>query len=210
MRKRGRTPEQEEKRIPAEYYRLNTKAVEDLVTADASNSPEVSRKELNRYRSGPKIRIRDGIKAFLIKWWFAGAVCFFFLWGLGNAVPNRENQLLILGLALGFVTDLLVNNLFRFYARTPGANDRWMMVPKKGFVSLPLNLVYAFIILACVVGTYHVVNTAWLGISGQHDTIPLGVGPILFGVFAAGWDLVFLGFKRLFLRIVEDAKKQTR
>ena len=37
-----------------QYYRLNTKAVDDLVNADVSNSPEVSREELNKYRSGPK------------------------------------------------------------------------------------------------------------------------------------------------------------
>lgn len=199
---------QEDRRVPAEYYRLNTKAVDDLVTADESNSPEVSREELNKYRSGPKVRLRDWVKAFLIKWWFAGAVCFFFLWGLGTVVPNRENQLLIVGLALGFVTDLLVNNIFRFYARTPGENDRWMMFPKKGFASLPLNLVYAFVILFCVVGTYNAANAAWLALSGQQDTIPLGVGPILFGAFAAGWDLAFLGMKRVFRRMLEDAKNR--
>lgn len=205
-KKQVREPE----RTAAEYYQLNTKAVDDLVSADVSNSPKVSQAELNKYRSGPKVHLSDWVKVILVKWWFAGAVCFFFLWGLGTVVPNRENQLIIVGLALGFVTDLLVNNIFRYYAKTPGANDRWMMFPKKGFASLPLNILYAFVLLACVVGTYNAVNALWLSLSGQKDTIPIGVGPILFGLFATLWDLVFLGMKRMLKRIVSDASKQVK
>ena len=205
-KKQVREPE----RTAAEYYQLNTKAVDDLVSANMSNSPKVSQAELNKYRSGPKVHLSDWVKVILVKWWFAGAVCFFFLWGLGTVVPNRENQLIIVGLALGFVTDLLVNNIFRYYAKTPGANDRWMMFPKKGFASLPLNILYAFVLLACVVGTYNAVNALWLSLSGQKDTIPIGVGPILFGLFATLWDLVFLGMKRMLKRIVSDASKQVK
>jgi len=205
-KKEAREPE----RTTAEYYKLNTKAVDDLVGADVSNSPKVSRAELDKYRSGPKIHLSSWIKVILVKWWFAGAVCFFFLWGLGTVVPNRENQLIIVGLALGFVTDLLVNNIFRYYAKTPGANDQWMMFPKKGFVSLPLNILYAFVLLACVVGTYNAVNALWIAASGQKDTVPVGVGPILFGLFTTVWDLIFLGMKRLLKRIVSDAGKRVK
>lgn len=203
-------PEKEPDRSAAEYYRLNTQAVDDLVTADVSNSPKVSRKELDKYRSGPKIHLSDWVKVILVKWWFAGAVCFFFLWGLGTVVPNRENQLIIVGLGLGFVTDLLVNKIFRYYEKTPGGNDRWMMVTKKGFISLPLNVIYAFVLLACIVGTYNAVNAVWLAASGQQDTIPVGVGPILFGLFATVWDLIFLGMKRTLKRIIADADKQVK
>ena len=141
MAKKGRKPAPEPHKTASDYYSLNTKAVEDLVSADVTNSPKVSEAELRRYRSGPKIRLADWMKAVLLKWWFAGAVCFFFLWGLGTVVPNRENQLIIVGLALGAVTDLFTNNIFRFYARTPGENDRWMMFPRNSFSTLPLNIV---------------------------------------------------------------------
>ena len=203
-------PEKEPDRSAAEYYRLNTKAVDDLVTADVSNSPKVSRKELDKYRSGPKIHLSDWVKVILVKWWFAGAVCFFFLWGLGTVVPNRENQLIITGLGLGFVTDLLVNKIFRYYEKTPGGNNRWMMVTKKGFISLPLNVIYAFVLLACIVGTYNAMNAVWLAASGQQDTIPVGVGPILFGLFATVWDLIFLGMKQMLKRIISDADRQVK
>lgn len=203
-------PEKEPDRSAAEYYRLNTRAVDDLVTADVSNSPKVSRKELDKYRSGPKIHLSDWVKVILVKWWFAGAVCFFFLWGLGTVVPNRENQLIITGLGLGFVTDLLVNKIFRYYEKTPGGNNRWMMVTKKGFISLPLNVIYAFVLLACIVGTYNAMNAVWLAASGQQDTIPVGVGPILFGLFATVWDLIFLGMKQMLKRIISDADRQVK
>ena len=198
----------EEKKSAAEYYKLNLKAVDDLVSADASNSPRVSEAELRKYRSGPRLRMADWLKAVLLKVWFAGSVCFFFLWGLGTYIGNQLDQLFVLGLALGAVTDLLTNNVYRFYAKTPGANDRWMMFPKKGFASLPLNILYAYLLLFCVVMTYQAVNAGIIAMTGARDTVPLGVGPILFGAFTAGWDLLFLAMKRTAGRIVADAKKK--
>ena len=204
-RKQGAAPEKE--KDAAAYYRLNTKAVEDLVTANPENSPKVSEAELRKYRSGPKIHLKDWVKTLLIKWWFNGAVCFFLYWGLAMLVPNWENQMLILGLALGFVTDLMVNNIFRYYAKAPGANDRWMMFGKKGFVSLPLNILYGYLILGCVVMTYSVINRAVVSFTGDPKSVPLGVEPILFGLFATGWDFLWIALRRLGARILADARR---
>ena len=208
MAKKGRKPAPEPHKTASDYYSLNTKAVEDLVSADVTNSPKVSEAELRRYRSGPKIRLADWMKAVLLKWWFAGAVCFFFLWGLGTVVPNRETQLIIVGLALGAVTDLFTNNIFRFYARTLGENDRWMMFPRNSFSTLPLNIVYGYVILFLVVLTYNAVNAFLIAATGVQDKIPLGVGPILFGLLCTGWDLLLLAAKRMLMRIVRDAKRR--
>ena len=197
----------EEKKSAAEYYQLNLKAVEDLVSADESNSPPVSEAELRKYRKVSRIRLSDWAKAVLIKIWFAGAVCFFFLWGLGNVIRDRLDQLLVVGVALGIVMDVLENNLYRFYAKTPGANDRWMMFPKKRYITFPLNILYCFLILFCVVMTYDAINAAVIAITGARDTVPLGVGPILFGTFAAAWDLLFIQMKRTAQRMLDDAKR---
>ncbi|MBR6185110.1 MAG: hypothetical protein IKQ41_02510 [Clostridia bacterium] len=197
----------EEPRAAAEYYKLKTQAVDDLVNATQENSPPVSERELRKYTSGPRIHLTEWVKITLIKAWFSGMVCFFFLWGLGTYVPSQLDLLFIVGIALGFVTDLMVNPIFRYYAKTPGGNDRWMMFPKKGFVSLPLNVLYAFLLLFLVVTTYSVINAAVLAVTKAQDTIPLGVGPILFGLFATGWDMLLLGAKRLAGRIVGDARK---
>ena len=123
-------------------------------------------------------------------------------------MQNQENLLLIHGLALGTVTDLLVNNIFRYYAKTPGGNDRWMMFPKKGFVSLPLNILYGFVLLGCVVATYNTVNGLIAARTGNRDSVPIGVEPLLFGLTTVGWDFLFLGIRRMGRRILADARQK--
>ena len=199
-------PHREPDRAASEYYKLNKQAVEDLVTADVSNSPKVDPKELRKYRSHPNVSVADWVKAVLLKAWIGGMVCFFFLWGLGTYFSNWLDQLFVLGLALGFAIDLIENSIFRFWAKTPGGSDRWMMFPKKNFLYLPLNVLYAFLLLFCVVKTYDTINLALIAMTGAENTVPLGVGPILFGLFTAGWDLLFLGLKRLAKRVLADAK----
>ena len=120
MARRNRRTTPEENRTTADYYKLHTKAVSDLVNADESNSPVVSREELDRYRSGLKLRLSDWVKAILIKMWFAGSVCFFIFWGLSSYVPARLDLLLVFAVALGVVTDILTNNILRYYAKSIG------------------------------------------------------------------------------------------
>ena len=194
----------------ASYYRLNTAAVDDLVNATPENSPKVSEAELRKYRSGPQIHLKDWLKTLLIKWWFYGAVCFFFFWGLGTVITHWGDQLLVLGLAVGFVTDLMINNILRYYAKLPGSNDRWMMFGMNRFISLPLNIVYGMVLLGCVVLTYNTVNGVIVSFTGNTESVPLGVEPILFGLFTTGWDFLFLGFRRMGKRILSDARRSNQ
>lgn len=196
----------EEERSPADYYKLHSSAIDDLIHADEENSPEVPPEELARYRSRRSVRLAEWVRILLIKFWFNGSVCFFFFWGLGAYLADLPDQLLVLGIAMGIVTDLLVNNILRFYAKTEGENDRWMMFPKKRFASFPLNILYAFVVLFFVFMLYQVINTVLVRMSGAEGSVPLGVGPVLFGLFYLGFDLMFLGFKQLFLRILHDAQ----
>ena len=190
----------------SDYYKLNTKAVDDLVGANKENSPEVPREELEKYRSASGIRLPRWLKAVLLKAWFAGAACFFIFWGLGLYLTSLLDMMLVFGLVLGLVTDLLVNNIFRFAAQVPGENDVWMMFPKKGMGSFFLNILYGYFLLFCVYSLYQGINTVITGISGQVDSVPVGVEPILFGLFFMGFDLLFLGLKHMALRILSDAK----
>lgn len=210
MARKQKNPPRETPKSAADYYKLNLKAVDDLVTADRDNSPKVSEAELRKYRSGPKIRLSESLKALLIKFWFNGATCFFFLWGLGAYLHSWLDQMVVLALALGAVTDLLTNNVFRFYARTPGTNDRWMMFPQRAFYTLPLNLLYAGLLLFLVMTTYNVVNAAIIGITGAKDTLPLGVGPILFGVFTTAWDILLIRIKHTAQSVLSDARRTTK
>ena len=207
MAKKKEAPVRDESRAAADYYRLNRQAVEDLVTADESNSPQVSEEELRKYQSGPKVKLSEWLKVALIKAWFAAAVCFFFIWGLGIYFPHIIDQIVITGIALGFVIDILLNNLLRFMEKTPGASERWIFVGVRGFFSLPLNVLYGLVLMLCVVATYEGVNALIVALfripAGE---IPLGVGPILFGVFTMGWDALFLLMKRTMKRMLADAK----
>ena len=190
----------------SDYYKLNTKAVEDLAGANSENSPKVSPEELQKYRSKSGISLPMWLKAVVLKAWFAGAVCFFIFWGLGLYLQNMLDMLLVFGIALGMVTDLLVNSIFRFSATVPGEKDGWMMFPKRGMAAFFLNLLYAFVLLICVYSLYQGINTVLTSISGQPDSVPLGVEPILFGLFYMGFDLLFVGMKHTALRIIHDAR----
>ena len=193
------------------YYDLKTQAVDDLLNASEENAPKVSREELRKFTSQGKSRMQvaDWVKLLLVKWWFAAAVCFFFIWGLAPFVPNVLDQLVIAGLALGFVTDLLTNNVLRFLAKRKGGNDRWMMFPRRGFWSLPLNVLYAGVIMFLVYTAYNVLNRALIALNGlPGDAVPLGVGPILFGLLCLGFDLMLIGMKHGFQKIIAEAQRK--
>lgn len=187
-------------------FDLRSDAVDTLVSADSGEKPEYSKEELDRYRSKKGIVIPEIVKIVLIKAWFAGAVCYFFVWGLGTYISSMLDMLFILGVVLGMVTDLLVNSVLRFVEKTPGENEKWLMVSKKGFTSFFLNIVYSFVIIACVYLTYFVINSVITGITGDVESVPLGVEPILFGVFCMGYDMLFVLIKHQIRKIFSKVK----
>ena len=204
-----RAPQRDEAvKATSEYYRLNTQAVEDLVTADESNSPAVSQEELDKYRGRTRKKLPLWLKVALLKAWFYGAVCFFFMWGLGGYLADALDLFFVTAIALGMVTDLLVNTILRYYAETDGANDRWMMIPRRGVAGFFLNIFYAFVVLGLVDMVYTAVNIAILSVTRQTDTVPFGVEPIIFGLLYMGIDTGFIALKRLLGRIVSDAKSK--
>jgi hypothetical protein len=199
----------QEEKSAIDYYKLKTKAVDDLVNANASNSPKVSREEIAKYsgRSAKRFAIPKPLKICFIKFWFSAAICFFFVWGLGGYVSSLLDQLFVVGIALGLSTDLLVNNVLRFMEVTKGENDAWMLFHKKNYVSFLLNVFYGFVIIFFVYTIYNAVNLAAMQVTGNEDTLFLSVEPIMFGLFCLAVDLMFLGMKRMFQKILEDAKK---
>ncbi len=207
-RKRWHEPEKQEETV-ADYYKLKKEAVNDLVTANEENSPPVSEEEIRKYTRRHGIHLADWVKALLIKWWFPAAVCYFFFWGLGVYIQNVLDLLLITAIALGFVTDLLTNNVLRFIARQEGANDRWMMYPKKKFSSLVLNIIHACVCMVGVYTLYNALNRLVIAVGRlETDSVPIGVEPILFGLFFLLWDLLLIGAKRLFGQALQDAKQK--
>ena len=195
------------KSTPAEdYYKLKTQAVEDLATADESNSPEVPEEELAKYGARKKKGIPNWLKVCFIKFWFPAAVCYFFLWGLGAYMNSMLDLLFVTAIGLGMVTDLLTNNALRFFAETEGANDKWMMFPKKRYMTFFWNILYAFLLLFLVFNIYNGLNLLIISITGAPgDSVPLGVEPILFGVFYLLCDTALVALKNLIVSRVKSA-----
>lgn len=189
-------------------YELKSDAVEKLLKAEAGDVPEFSEEELRKYRSkSGRFKIPNTVKVLLLKAWFAGAVCYFILWGLGFYIVSLIDMLFVLGIVLGMATDLLTNNVIRFIETTPGENDKWLMFPKKGMVSFFLNMVYAIVLIICVYYLYGIINQIAVAIIGNADTVPLGVEPVVFGLFTMGFDVLFVQCKNLMKRIIDDARQ---
>lgn len=175
------------------YYDLKTEAVDNLVNAETDDT-EVTQEELDKYQK-KGFHIPEFLKIFGMKFWFAGAVYFFIGFGLG--LTNLLDQIVILGIVLGMVTDILTNNAIRFFEKTPGANDKWLLFSKKGYASFVFHLFYGMFIVACVAGVYWVLE--WIAdmISGKPELIHVGTEPVLFGLFCAAVDFAFVGIKYL-------------
>lgn len=194
-----------ERGTPEKNYNLKSDAVETLADADREPVPEYSPEELNRYRGKKGFQVAEWAKILLVKAWFAGAVCFFILWGLGTYIGNMLDMLFVLGTVLGMVNDVLVGSILRFMEPTPVANSRWMFFSRKGLGSFFGNILYAFAIIYCVYSLYNGINAAFSGIFGTTDRIYLGVEPILFGTFCMGFDMLFVWLKGWCIRLVRKS-----
>lgn len=194
---------QENKSGIESYYDLKTDAVERLI--NAKNAPEVSDEEIRKYKSRKGFRIPEWVKVVFVKFWFSGAICYFFLWGLGTYVQGLD-LMAVLTIGLGLAMDLMVNHVLHHFEPTPGAYDKWMMVPVKKFWTIFLNIVYAGVILFCVMQTYEIVNTLLVGNAETAETVAIGVEPLLFGLLFMGFDMLFVWMKNMLIKVVKSAK----
>lgn len=190
------------------YYDLKIDAVERLASADKKTYPKSKEDPGKQYRSGFLNKIPSWVKALFIKFWFNGAVCFFILWGLGIYVTNMLDMIAVLGVVLGIVTDVLVNNAFRFFEVYEGQNSKWMMFPQKKYWTFFANIFYSFVVLFGVIWLYNIINIIANNIKGTEGVILIGVEPILFGLFYMLIDMCFIGMKNTVKSIISDARKK--
>ncbi len=202
------------------YYDLKTDAVDRLANAEKIVAERRAAEEAITGKKGKKTdpgkqyrksfldKIPSWIKAVFIKFWFNGAVCYFIFWGLGIYVTDSLDMTVIMAIVLGMVTDILVNNAFRFLERYEGQNSRWMMFPKKRFWTFIANILYAFVVLVGVMVFYNIINIFANNINGTEGEMYIGVEPILFGLSYLAIDMAFIGIKHLLMKIVSDAKQR--
>lgn len=195
-------------RSAAGYYPLKTDAIDRLV--NSKHAKKVSEAEIRQYTSRKKYSLPSWLKILLIKFWFSGAVCYFFLWGLGLYLHGLD-LMVVLAIGLGTANDLMVNKLLRSFAHEPGANNRWMMVTSGKYWSVFPNVFYSGVVLYCVFQMYYLLNLL-LGVDAQADITTaesmLGVEPILFGILYLGFDMLFITIKNTCIRIFRDATEK--
>ena len=167
------------------------------------------RKEFDPYKTDFLGKVPAWIKAIFVKWWFAGMVCFFFMWGIGL---SGLDAMVLLGAVLGIVVDVLVNPLFRYMETDKREYNAYMMFPFpfKAFWTFFTNIIYYIIIMVCVNGCYLGLNELINIISGNTDAfhIAVGVEPLLFGTFCVLADMIFIGIKDGIVYLVKKRGKK--
>jgi hypothetical protein len=216
------------------YYDLKVDKVDDLVAAlksgESTSGEDVSlnindctgendaknvkrngkQKQFDPYKIDKLSRIPTWIKAIFIKFWFAGAVCYFIIWGLSNYITDALDLIVFCGLVMGVVVDVLVNPLFRFMESDRKEYNAYMLFPFpfKAFWTFFTNIIYYIIVLALVNLAYTGINELINLIAGTEDLINVGIEPLLFGVLVTIVDMIFIGIKDLIVFIVKRIKNR--
>lgn len=190
-----------------DYYELKTDAVDRLV--NAKDAPEVSEKEIRKYKGkGGKWTIPSWAKILFVKFWFSGAICYFFLWGLGLYLQNLD-LMVALAIGLGVVTDLMINGLLKYFEPQKYAYDKWMMVTVRKWWSMFLNVLYAGVLLFFIVQTYEIINRIATGsTAAEAQSVPVPVEPLLFGLLYMGYDMLFILIKNNVVKAFRDANEK--
>lgn len=166
------------------------------------------KKEFDPYKSDLIGKIPVWLKAVFIKWWFAGAVCYFVMFGLQNVIKDPLDLIVFTGIVLGLVVEILVNPLFRYLERSENEYAPYTMFPFpfKAYWTFFTNIIYYVLVAACVNGLYFAMNLIINAANGTEAVA--GVEPLLFGVFFVIADMVFIGIKDLAVFLVGRASKE--
>ena len=199
------------------FYDLKTEKVDELVAAlkgeDVSEYGEVSMKisdctgvgggskefKVNQTMGGGTW-IPVFLKAFFVKWWFAGMVCFFVNMGLGIVVQSTVDLLVLDGIVLGLVADLFVNPLFKFMETDRREYNAYMMFPFpfKAYWTFFTNVLYYVGVAIIVNYVYNLVNMLF--------SFP--IEPLSWALIVLVVDMAFIGIKDLAVHLVKNRKRE--
>lgn len=200
-----------------DYYDLKVDKVDELVAAlkgeDTSSYGEVSmniseitgdgkgsNRQFNPYRTDFLSRIPTFLKAFFVKWWFAGMVYFFINMGLGPYVATADLVILD-GIVLGIVVDVLVNPLFHFMETDKREYNDYMMFPFpfKAYWTFFTNVLYYAVIAVLINFVYLFINKFMFAFKGE---------PLSWALIALVIDMIFTGIKDLAVHLVRKHKRE--
>ena len=177
-------------------------------------------KKFDPYKIDKFSRIPCWIKAIFIKFWFAGAVCYFIIMGLGNyilgvggdvgngiKIGGELDLLVITGMAMGIIVDVFVNSVFRYMETDKKEYNDFMMFPFpfKRFWTFFANMIYYVIVMIGVDLLYFFFNEIVF-----HNNVNLGIEPLLFGVFSVIVDMIFIGIKDGFVHLARHMRNKKK
>ena len=212
----------EDSENPINYYDLKTDAVNDLVSALNEEAVEethsvhkkyVREKKENQpdpYKLDKLALVPTWIKAIFVKFWVAGAICYFFIWGLGIQVSDPLDQVFLTGIATGVIFDLLVNSAFLYFESDKKEYHPYILVPvpAKKIWSLLINIPVSLIEVGLVMLIYSSINILIKDLKGLPEgSTVLNVEPILYGVFFVIVDMAIISIKNLIIKVYKKMKK---
>lgn len=212
------------------YYDLKVSDVDDLVallkddkaaankevssdikeiTGEEVSSKRESKRKFDPYRHEILAKLPTWLKAVFVKWWFAGCVCYFIMFGLAAYIPNTEDMMLLTGIVLGIVVDVFVNPLLKFIEWDAGEYDNYIMFPFpfKKFWTFFANVIYYLGIMLLVSAIYYGFNML---IQVADPDGFFGVEPLLFGTVCVIVDMAFIGVKDLIVYLVRKRKNKKK
>lgn len=184
-----------------------TTNIQEITGEQINAKPGSKKAEFDPYKKDKLSAVPTWIKAIFIKWWFAGLVCFLFIFGLAL---DTLDAAFVCGLALGIVTDVLVNPIFHYFESDRKEYDAYMMFPFpfKKYWTFFTNIIYYLFVMAGVFGCYVGINAMANHFANADIRTYLGVEPLLFGTFAVIVDMIFIGIKDLIVFLVKKNKKK--
>jgi uncharacterized membrane protein len=176
------------------------------VNDPANYTRKGKQKQFDPYKVDRLSAVPTWIKACFVKFWFAGMVCYFIMWGIG--LDNALDSVVLCGAVMGLIVDMLVNPLFRYMESDRKEYDNFIMFPFpfKQFWTFFTNILYYIVVLLLVMLCYTGVNEICNLIAGTTTTIHVGVEPLLFGVFTVIVDMAFIGLKDLVVYVIKRIK----
>lgn len=176
-------------------------------TGEESEKTKGKEKEFDPYKVDKLSRVPAWLKAIFIKWWFAGAVCYFIMMGTGL---KDLDGIIVTGVVLGVVVDVLVNPVFSYMQSDRREYDKYIMLPFpfKKFWTFFVNIIYYVVVLIVVNYCYLGLNLLCNAIAGTELLYYVGVEPLLFGTFCLIVDMAFIGIKDLIVFLVRRGKRK--
>lgn len=166
-------------------------------------------KQFDPYKTDFLGKVPVWIKALFVKFWFAGMVCFFIMWGIGL---TDLDAILLVGIVMGVVVDILVNPLFRYMETDKHEYNIYIMFPFpfKAIWTFFANIFYYLLIVIAVNYCYFGLNQLINIIKSTQDQYYVGVEPLLFGAFCVLVDMIFIGIKDAVVALVRRTKNNKK